>query len=238
MARPATLSYKEHFEWGLRVNPTFDEVFQSTKKPLRIPQPDRSAKWFALSNYRAFMLDAARRYHDFEHLKLDYDESGAHLPQRAAMTGPSADGEAAVWQNLEERRQQLEEHEAHETAMATLEAERRREAAHTRAQHLAASHIPATNHWHIDANHDAFEEAGVEHEIPIQRPQLTRTRLPAPVELPAAVGQIGLLRPLPTFDFLNSGQPRTFREARLGNILEAGSASSNYDRMRNNALGR
>jgi hypothetical protein len=231
----ASLSYKDQYAWGLRVNPTFDQLLQSTKKPLRIPQPDRSAKWFALSNYRSFMLDAAKKYNDYEHLKLDYDSSGANLPQAAAMVHPAP--EDSAWDGVGHFTRRVEEQDAYELAFAAMEAEHRREAAETRAQHLEAAHAPSMGHWFIDSNHQDLEEAGVEHDAPLPRPQLQSGRLPAPVEMPAAAGQIGLLRPFPTFEFLNSGQPRSFRESRLGNILEGGSSSS-YDRMRNNALGR
>ena len=236
----ATLSYKDHYEWGLRVNPTFDELFPSTKKKIHVPQPDRSAKWFALSNYRAFMLDAAKKYHDHEHLKLDYDSSGAQLPQRAAMVSPSADGEDNTWQNIADHTQRVEEQDAYEIAFEAMNAEHRQQAATMRAQNLAAAHAPSVGHWFIDSNHQDLEEVGVEHDAPPHPPPLQNTRLPAPVQLPAAGGQIGLLRPLPTLEFLNTGQPRSFRESRLGNILEgsSSSAASSYDRTRNNALGR
>ena len=234
----ATLSYTDQYKWGLRVHPTFEQVDRSTKKPLRIPQPSRAAKWFALSNYRSFMLDAAKKYNDYEHLKLDYDSSGAHLPQRAAMTHPSADGEDPVWQRVEEHHQQMEEQDAYDIAFEAMNAEHRQQAATMRAERLAAAHPLSTGHWFMGSSHQDLEEAGVEHEAPMaQPPPLPHAHLPAPVEMPAAAGQIGLLRPFPTFEFLNTGQPRAFREQRIGNILESSSAS-NYDRIRNEALGR
>lgn len=232
----ASLSYKDQYAYGLRVNPTFDELFLSTKKKLRVPQPDRSAKWFQMSNYRSFMLDAAQKYNDYEHLKLDYDSSGAQLPQAAAMLHPTA--EDPVWERVAQSTSAAEEQDAYEMAFAAMDAEHRQQATQTRAEHLAAAHTLPDGHWFIGASHQDLDEAGVEHDAPVERPRLQSARLPAPVNLPASAGQIGALRPFPTFEFLNSGQPRTFRESRLGNILESSSSSSSYDRMRHDSFGR
>ena len=41
-----TLSYTDKFGWyGLRVNPTYDELLDTVRKPVRIPIPSREAKW-------------------------------------------------------------------------------------------------------------------------------------------------------------------------------------------------
>ena len=48
----APLSYTSTFGYyGLRVNPTFEQVIGTVRKPLRIPLPDRRAKWYANSPY-------------------------------------------------------------------------------------------------------------------------------------------------------------------------------------------
>ena len=39
--------------YGLVVKPSFDQVLDDTKKPLRIPIPDRKAKREALNFYQA-----------------------------------------------------------------------------------------------------------------------------------------------------------------------------------------
>ena len=54
--------------YGLRVSPSFDKILGTVRNPLRIPLPDRSAKWYALSPYRALILDAAQKYNDYEHM--------------------------------------------------------------------------------------------------------------------------------------------------------------------------
>ena len=88
----ATLSYKDQFAWGLRVNPSFDQLAKSATKKFKFQKPDRSAKWWALSNYRAFMLDAASKYNDYEHARLDYNQSGARAPSAVAEVQPAAEG--------------------------------------------------------------------------------------------------------------------------------------------------
>ena len=95
----APLSYNDKFAWGLRINPSFNELAQTGNKPLRIPIPDRNAKWYANSVYRSFILDQSRKYNDYEHLKLDYAQSGAQLPEAAARVHPSDAGEDPAWEN-------------------------------------------------------------------------------------------------------------------------------------------
>ena len=237
MTTAASLTYKDNFAWGLRVNPSFEELAQSIKdKPVKVPEPDRNAKWFATSVYRSYMLDAARRFHDYEHLKLDYNQSGAQLPQRTAMVHPAAEGDDPAWQNVQRATENAQDHDAYELAFAAMEAEHRQQASQTRAEQLGASHTLATGHWFMDANHTDLDEAGVEHDAPTQRPRFTSTPLPAPVAVPAAGGQLGLIRQFPTFEELNLSQPRALR----GHTVrpQASSSSSSYDSLRDNALGR
>jgi len=103
----AQLSSTDKFYHGLRILPSYDELLQSTKKPLRIPIPDRSAKWFGLSNYRSLMLDAAKKFNNYERLNLDYNESGAHLPLQAARVTSSTHDEA--WDRIAAFNQGLDE---------------------------------------------------------------------------------------------------------------------------------
>ena len=71
---------------------------KSLKKEIRIPQPDRSAKWYATGIYRAFLLEQAKRFNDAQRKDLEYDETGAQLPaavERAAKN--SMAGTDDVW---------------------------------------------------------------------------------------------------------------------------------------------
>ena len=80
-AKTASLSFtSETGYYGLRVNPTFDEVLKTIRKPLRIPLPDRSAKWYANSPYRSLLLDAEQKYNSYEHASLDYNNSAPNCP--------------------------------------------------------------------------------------------------------------------------------------------------------------
>ena len=92
-------------------------------------------------------------------------------------------------------------------------------------------------HWFLEAYHPDLEDAGVEHDAPLLRPpQMQCLTLPAPVHLPVAAGQIGMLRDFPTFEQLNLGQARSFQQALVPRVSRA--SSSSYDRLRENALGR
>ena len=113
----AHLSSTDKFYHGLRIQPSYDEMLQSSRKPLHIPIPDRSAKWFGLSNYRSLMLDAAKKFNNYEHLNLDYNESGAHLPLQAAKVGPSTHDEA--WDRIAAFNQRVEEQHDYEQAFET-----------------------------------------------------------------------------------------------------------------------
>ena len=236
MTTAATLPYKDQFWHGLRVNPSFDEVLESTKKPIKYQLPDRSAKWFATSVYRSFMIDMARRYNDHEHMKLDYDQSESRLPQAAAMVAPAAEGQDQSWQRVREASQAADEHDFIEQGFRDLEAEARQEAARQRRQQLAnqaaAAFTPA--HFFIGDHHDELEEAGVEHEPPLTFPALTDAPLPAPVVLPAAGGQIGALTQFPTFEELNYGPVRQRRNP----IFRIQPHDSGYERMRDSARGQ
>ena len=86
-----TLSFPSQFGYyGLRVNPTLEQVAGTIRKPLRIPLPDRRDKWYALSPYRALILDAEQKYNQRESAGLEYRNSGAELPERAARVQPGS----------------------------------------------------------------------------------------------------------------------------------------------------
>ena len=99
----AQLSFQEtKGYYGLLAQPSFDQAVQSLKKEIRIPQPDRSAKWYATGIYRAFLLDQAKRFHDSQRKDLEYDDSGAHLPAAVARAQNSMAGTDDVWNRQEQ----------------------------------------------------------------------------------------------------------------------------------------
>jgi hypothetical protein len=63
MTEAAQLSFTDKKGYyGLTVQPTYEQMLRSLKNEVRIPQPDRSAKWYALGIYRSFLLEQAKRY--------------------------------------------------------------------------------------------------------------------------------------------------------------------------------
>ena len=59
------------------MEPTYDQMLNSVREPLRIPLPDRSSKWYATSPYRALILDANESYNNHQQNVIDYKQSGA-----------------------------------------------------------------------------------------------------------------------------------------------------------------
>ena len=231
----ATLPYQDQFWHGLRINPSFDEVLESTKKKIKYQLPDRSAKWFATSVYRSFMVDTARRYHDAEHLKLDYDQSGSRLPKAAAMVAPAVEGEDPAWNRMRGTSDAADERDFIEQGFAELEAEARREAAHQRRYQLAAQAAAAFTPtlFFIGDHHEELEEAGIEHDPPLTFPQLEDVPIATPIVLPPSAGHLGALTQFPTFDELN-GPMRQHRNP----IFRIQPRDSGYERMRDTARGQ
>ena len=229
----ATLPYQDHFWKGLRINPSFDEVLESTKKKIKYQLPDRSAKWFATSVYRSYMIDMARRYNETEHLKLDYDQSDSRLPRAAAMVTPAVEGEDTEWDRMRGTSDAADEHDFIKQSFAELEAAARREAAHQRryqlAQQAAAAFTPTL--YFIGDHHDELEEAGVEHDPPLTFPELEDVPIARPIVLPAAAGHVGGLTQFPTFEELNYGPVRHPRNP----IFRIQPNDSGYERLRDSA---
>ena len=226
----APLDLREKFVWGLRVEPTFDQLIEASKKRVRLPPLDRSAKWYAMSNYRGFTLDQSKKYNDYEHLKLDYDQSGARLPSRAAAVSTTeVDNDVfgqADWHDVLEDQRELDE------AMEAEENERMREAGEIRAQEMA--HLaPVSGHWAIEANHEDLDEVGVDHTPPMVHVSVPSRARPAALHQSETAGHIGALKPFPSYQELNLRQPRVM------NLMDfhVGNSSSSYETHRSNALG-
>ena len=112
--------------YGLRVQPTYDQMLQSIRKEVRIPQPSRAAKWYATGIYRSFLLDAADKYNDYQQQDLEYDHSGAQLPSAAARGAePSTAGRDEAWRKHDEFNSNLSHQEALDLANQAMEGERR-----------------------------------------------------------------------------------------------------------------
>ena len=81
----APLSFKSQTGYyDLRVNPTFDEVLGTVRKPLRVPLPSREEKWFALGPYRSLLLDQQELAAGYDRKSIEYQLSQGKLPEYAA----------------------------------------------------------------------------------------------------------------------------------------------------------
>jgi hypothetical protein len=228
----APLSYTDKYAWGLRIEPTYDEMLQSVKRPLRIPIPSRAAKWYGLSVYRSLLLDAADNFQRYEQQKLDFERSNAALPQTAAAIRPSESGNDPAWARNERFNQDLEHQHEYERAIATMEAQHRAETAQRRREQLSA-YGPTQGHWATEANRAELEEAGVPHMAPVARHEMPQQSWPTAHQVPVAAGILGGI-PFPTFEGLNTGQQHRYEPA------SAAAASSNfshrgYERLREQA---
>ena len=113
----APLSYTSTFGYyGLRVNPTFEQVVGTIRKPLRIPLPDRRAKWYANSPYRALLDDAGKKFEEVEGAAHMFRESGAAVPESAAAVRPSPASAPQNFDQIHEQARRAEENEAIEAA--------------------------------------------------------------------------------------------------------------------------
>ena len=226
----APLSYTDKYAWGLRINPTYDTLLKTINKPIKVPLPDREAKWYANSVYRAFILEQSRKFNDFQHLSLDYQNSEAQLPEHVARVRPSDSGSDAAWNEYTRRNTALEEQDAYEASFEAMESEHRAHTAGIRRQQMDA-YGPIRQHWGVDLNREDLEAAGVPHEAPFPRPPAVRMPWPAAHHNYAAAGQ-PQARQFQSFEQLNQGQSRTIRLAH-----PTQDNGRTYERMRNEAFG-
>ena len=225
----ATLSYHDKFAWyGLRETPTYDQMLSSVRKPLHIPIPSREAKWIATGIYRSFLLDAQKKYHDYEHKNLEYDGSGSHLPSSAARgSQPSTAGDDPAWQEPARVTQAMAEEDAHNIADQAMDQERRGQTQTMRQQQLS-SYGPRMVHPTIEAHHRNLEQANVPHPMPAPRPPMTRMSWPFPADQFSAAGHPQAPE-FPTFEQLNLGQARRFRQGH-----PSSSGGETYQQLREN----
>jgi len=128
-------------------------MLKSLEKKVWIPQPDRSAKWYATGIYRASLLEQAKRFNDAQRKDLEYDDSGAALP-RAAARGQqgSMAGTDDTWNRQEEFQSNLNLEEARRLADDAQASERRAQANQMRKQQLSAGYGLVAGHWTVDAH--------------------------------------------------------------------------------------
>ena len=94
--------------YGLIEKPGYEEALGWARKPLRIPLPDRRSKWYALSPFRAAILDAEAKFQDFEHAVHDYGQTGDELPEKAAQVQASPASEDAGFGRMNKQAEELD----------------------------------------------------------------------------------------------------------------------------------
>ena len=232
MAPTAPLNYTSQTGYyGLRVNETLESVIGSVRKPLRIPLPDRRAKWYALSPYRDYINNVAERNYDRERALLDYRSSGAQLNEAAAQVVPSTAGDDPVWGRIYAATERLESEEAHKLAEEAMKTEQGQETKDLRRENLGLNYGVDLRHSVLAATEDELKEAGVPHEVPPPRPPAPFHSWPAPPPQLEAKGH-PQAKEFPTFESLSMGQPTDFRAGKL-TISE----NMSYERAREMATG-
>jgi hypothetical protein len=232
MAQDAQLSYQDQTGYyGLRVNPSYDQMLRSLKKEVRIPQPDRSAKWYATGMYRSFLLEQARRYGDVQRKDLEYDATGAQLPAAAerAQQGSMA-GTDDTWNRQEQCSSNLDAEEARRAAEDALAAEQRAQANQMRRQQLS-SYGPSNGHWTVDAHDKDLEYRGIPHTAPMPKLTTPAGRWQAPPNEYIAAGQTQATE-FPSFEQLNLGYDKKYKLGRPAPL----DINKNYQQLRENYL--
>jgi hypothetical protein len=227
----AQLSYQDQKGYyGLMVEPSYDQMLRSLKNKVRIPQPDRSAKWYALGPYRAFLLEQAKRVNDNQRKDLEYDDSGAQLPAAAERGAQeSMAGTDDVWNRQEQFNSNLDAEEARRVAEAALDSERRSQANQMRRTQLSA-YGPSAGHWTVDAHHQALGYRGVPHPAPMPKMAMPAGRWQASPNEYISDGQPQAAE-FPTYEQLNLGQDKRYKLGR-----PAPGINKNYQQLRDNYL--
>ena len=227
----ATLSYTDKFAWyGLRENPTYDQMLHTVRKPVRLPIPSREAKWYALSPYRAFLLDAQKKYNDYDARNIEYDGSNGHLPRSAARMGDSEAGNDPAWGEHDRFNAALDHEEAAQIAAKAMDQERKQRANAMRQEQLQV-YGPTMIHPTIEAHHEDLDSQDIPHVAPVPKPNMSSKHWPFP---PQEYQAAGYPQPpeFPTFEQLNLGQAKRYKQGKPGSM-----DSTSYESLRKNTIG-
>jgi hypothetical protein len=227
------LNYQDKFGYfGLRVDPSYEQMLRTVNKQIRIPVPNRAAKWYALGPYRAFLLEQAKRYNDSQRADLQYDETGAHLPAAAARAQHgSLAGTDDTWDNVAKYSSDLNAEEARQLAEEAMASEKRAQANGMRKLQLGA-YGPSKSHWTITAHHEDLTERNVPHQAPAPKMTMPAGRWRAPPNEMAADGYPQAPE-FPTWEQLNMGYSKDYKLGRPAPMQ----TNRNYQQLRENYLG-
>ena len=227
------LSYKSQTGYyNLRVNPTLEQVVGTVRNPLRIPLPDREAKWYSLGPYRSLLLDQQELAAGYDRRSIEYQISQGKLPEYAAHgQRPSEAGNDPIWARYDHEHEARQHREAYDHAVDMERADREEQTARARQQMLFQGYGANRMNPMVEAHHDELDEAGVPHNIPAPRMAVPRQGLPAPPRQFVTYGQ-PQAREFPDFRVLNMGDPASVRAATL-----TPSQNMTYERVRDTAVG-
>lgn len=228
----AQLNYQlQRGYYGLVVEPSYNELLQSLEKKIRIPQPDRNAKYYALGPYRAFLLEQAKRFNDALREDLEYDDTGTHLPAAAvrARYGSMA-GTDDTWNRQEQFASNLNAEEARRIAQDALAAEQKQQTNQMRWQQLSA-YGPSSGHWTVEAHHQDLEYTGIPHAAPMPKLAMPAGKWQSPPKEYASAGHPQAAE-FPTYEQLNMGQDARFKLGRPAPL----DVNKNYQQLRENYL--
>ena len=195
--------------YGLVVKPSFDEVLDDTKKPLRIPIPDRKSKRAALNFYQAKLLELQQLAIGYQAYEMDHALSDSTIPAAVLQVAPSKSADDALWQNMTNHAQVRYETEKEQALRHRVDAETALQLGNERRSSLSDAYfqgkgnailqgeVPLDTHYTTMMERSAA--LGYQHERPI--PQAAPRNLPAAAGYPAQ-------REFPTFRALNMGQAR------------------------------
>ena len=212
--------------FGLRVNPSYEEMLNVVRKGSRVAVPDRQATWYANSIYRDFLLKTNRAINEHQQDTLAYQNSEHHLPmeaQRLQEGSQAAKDEA--WNKHVVIQNNLDMEVAAHIANEAMIAEKRQEAEATRSYQLAFAG-PTTIHPVIDAHSFDLQKQQVEHVVPVPKLQTPK------IKWPEAVGNVicaGFppVKEFPTFEAKNLQQDRRFHAT-----VPSLKANLSYDELR------
>lgn len=232
MVQAAQLSFTDQKGYyGLLVEPSYEEMLRSLKKEVRIPQPDRGARWYATGIYRAFLLEQAKRYNDAQRKDLDYDATGAQLPRAAENNQQeSMAGTDDTWNRQEEFNSNLNTEEARRVADDALNSERRAQANQMRRTQLSA-YGPSSGHWTVEAHDKDLEYRGIPHAAPMPKMAMPAGQWQAPPNEYIVDGQPQAPE-FPTYEQLNLGYDRNYKLGRPAPL----EINKNYQQLRQNYL--
>ena len=227
----APLSYTSQLGYyDLRVNPTFEQVVGTVRKPLGIPLPQRTDKWYALGQFRALILDQQELAAGYDRRSIEYQLNQGKLPEYAAHNqGPSPAGNDPIWDHYDHEHEARQHQQAYQDGIDQERSDREHHAAFMRRQALLQGYGPNRMHPVVEAHHDELEEAEVPHYMAALREPMPRRGMPAPPPEFVAYGQ-PQFREFPDFRTLNMGDPATVQAGAL-----RPSQNMTYERVRDMA---